>query len=272
MKKQRRNSVIRRAPLVIYPYQIYSESARLLASNLRRTLGARVLRVRDVGNFKPRYNDRILNWGNTNVPGWKNVPYNQWFNHPIAVARSANKISTFDKLAEKGISCVRYTSNQNTVQNWLDQGRIVFARTIINSHGGRGIHVIRSGERIVTAPLFTLYQRKDQEFRIHVFRGKTIDVTEKRRSLEFEQSDNQKLIRNHENGWVFCHDGISIPQHALLLGLQTVQALELDFGAVDIISDHGTCYVLEVNTAPGIEGTTLNQYVIAITNEMHGNE
>jgi glutathione synthase/RimK-type ligase-like ATP-grasp enzyme len=38
-------------------------------------------------------------------------------------------------------------------------------------------------------------------------------------------------------------------------------ALGLDFGAVDIIQDDGgNFYVLEVNTAPGLEGQTIKSY------------
>ena len=42
----------------------------------------------------------------------------------------------------------------------------------------------------------------------------------------------------------------------------------LDFGAVDVIYNvhHKKAYVLEVNTAPGLEGTTLEVYARAISN------
>jgi D-alanine-D-alanine ligase-like ATP-grasp enzyme len=40
----------------------------------------------------------------------------------------------------------------------------------------------------------------------------------------------------------------------------------LDFGAVDVIYNRAQdkAYVLEVNTAPGLEGSTLDNYVEAI--------
>ena len=45
-----------------------------------------------------------------------------------------------------------------------------------------------------------------------------------------------------------------------------IKVLGLDFGAVDIIynKQEDKWYVLEVNTAPGIYGTTLDKYVNAI--------
>ena len=43
--------------------------------------------------------------------------------------------------------------------------------------------------------------------------------------------------------------------------VKAVNSLGLDFGAVDICEDEeGNPYVFEVNTAPGIEGTTVEKY------------
>lgn len=48
--------------------------------------------------------------------------------------------------------------------------------------------------------------------------------------------------------------------------IKAVNALGLDFGAVDIVTEKNTGipYVLEVNTAPGNEGTTTQKYVDSI--------
>jgi D-alanine-D-alanine ligase-like ATP-grasp enzyme len=49
--------------------------------------------------------------------------------------------------------------------------------------------------------------------------------------------------------------------------ISAVNTLGLDFGAVDlIVAKDGRVYVLEVNTAPGIEGITLEKYVKAFQN------
>jgi D-alanine-D-alanine ligase-like ATP-grasp enzyme len=48
------------------------------------------------------------------------------------------------------------------------------------------------------------------------------------------------------------------------LSVEAVAALGLDFGAVDIIEDkEGNFYVLEINTAPGLEGHTVTSYAKA---------
>ena len=47
-------------------------------------------------------------------------------------------------------------------------------------------------------------------------------------------------------------------------------AVGLKIGAVDIIWNEleNKCYVLEINTAPGLEGTTLVKYTEAILKEI----
>ena len=52
--------------------------------------------------------------------------------------------------------------------------------------------------------------------------------------------------------------------------LRGIQALGLDFGAVDILymASNDTAKVLEVNTAPGIEGDTLVDYYNAFMKEI----
>jgi len=57
------------------------------------------------------------------------------------------------------------------------------------------------------------------------------------------------------------------------LALQACQALGLNSGAVDIIwnEKENKCYVLEVNTAPGIEGTTCKKYTNEIIESLTSN-
>jgi glutathione synthase/RimK-type ligase-like ATP-grasp enzyme len=76
------------------------------------------------------------------------------------------------------------------------------------------------------------------------------------------------MVRNHVNGWVFCTQNVGIPDKALDYAVMAVAACGLDFGAVDIIWNESRqeAYVLEVNTAPGIEGSTLNLYAEVLKN------
>ena len=50
------------------------------------------------------------------------------------------------------------------------------------------------------------------------------------------------------------------------MALNAIEDLQLDFGAVDVVVSgySGGAFVLEVNSAPGLEGTTVQKYVEAI--------
>ena len=78
-------------------------------------------------------------------------------------------------------------------------------------------------------------------------------------------------IRNHKNGWVYAREGITIPDDLEQQAFNTMQALGLKFGAVDLIwNEHeNKSYVLEVNTAPGLVGTTLSKYVDAFVKDIN---
>ena len=124
----------------------------------------------------------------------------------------------------------------------------------------------------VTAPLYVMYIKKKDEYRIHVLRNNIIDVQRKGLRAEFQgQQDVNFLIRNLANGFMFVRNdnaGVqlinssTVPQVVKNVAVQAVAALGLDFGAVDVIynQQQKAAYVLEVNTAPGIEASTVLSY------------
>ena len=58
--------------------------------------------------------------------------------------------------------------------------------------------------------------------------------------------------------------GVYASDHVRAQSVAAVRSLGLDFGAVDVVERQNKAYVLEVNTAPGLVGTTLEKYVDAI--------
>ena len=141
----------------------------------------------------------------------------------------------------------------------------ILCRTLTRANSGRGIILAETPEQLVPAPLYTRYVPKQDEYRIHVFRELgVIDVQQKRRNSEVSSEDRDPYIRNHDAGWVFCREEIHPPQAVLNVAVNSVLALGLDFGAVDIgfHNNIGVC-VYEVNTAPGLEGQTLTNYINA---------
>ena len=176
------------------------------------------------------------------------------------MALASNKINTFSRWARSNVSCPDWTTDHSTASTWIAEGKTVFARTQLQGHSGSGIVIASNPDELVRAPLYTKYIKKKKEFRVHVFNKEVIDIQEKRRSMG---SDAGFLIRNHANGFVFCRDDIVEPADLRDVAIQAVTSLGLDFGAADIIYNehYNKCYALEVNTAPGLEGTTLQSYI-----------
>ena len=271
----------------IDPYKRYSGGAKALSKHTG-ILRATPKQVERHGTF-----DTIINWGNSERR-FTNATY---INNPEAVAIASSKLSTARCFCAEGIPQPAYTTEQNVADEWVNRGRTVLCRTLTRSSSGRGIVIvntsweegpdngrdgsdvtspsndrgagrggIRRGRVLVNAPLYTRYVKKADEYRVHVFDGEVIDVQKKRKRQEVPNEEVDYQIRNHNTGWVFCREGVECPSIVLQSSIRAVSVLDLDFGAVDVgyNVEGGSCFVYEVNTAPGIEGSTLDSYYNAI--------
>ena len=64
---------------------------------------------------------------------------------------------------------------------------------------------------------------------------------------------------------MFCRGGVELPDNVRQGAVDGVVALGLDFGAVDIcLTQDDTYCVFEINTAPGLQGSSITRYVEAI--------
>lgn len=173
-----------------------------------------------------------------------------------------DKVGQFRAFNSMGVSAPLFTTNRVDIDGW-PSNRIV-ARTLTNSSEGRGIVIFNKGDPVPNAPLYTEYIPKKREFRVHVWDNKVIDIQEKRKRRGVNERDTQ--IRNTANGYVFCRSDIAVPSDCGDLALAAVAALGRTYGAVDIIWQEKTnrCFVLEVNSRPGMEGTTVEKYANAI--------
>ena len=184
--------------------------------------------------------------------------------HFKVTTQPLNKVEQFNAFTGNNIACPKFTTVPGSVG---ELGKVVFARTLINSTNGRGIIEFNTGtgEAVPRAPLYTEYIPKKSEYRFHVFGGKVIDVQEKRKKRGFEDERNTR-VRNVHNGYVYCRDGITVPAGAADLAVRAVAACGYNYGAVDVIYNEkrNQCYVLEVNSRPGLMGTTLDKYSEAL--------
>lgn len=181
----------------------------------------------------------------------------------VAFHSGIDKVTQLRRFQSNGVSCPAYTTDRQGVES-LESKRVV-ARRLINASEGRGITVFDKGTTPPPAPLYVAYIVKKKEFRVHVWNGNVIDVAEKRKRSGYTE-ERDAFVRNTANGYVFCRTGVVEPVDLRSLALSAVQALGRTYGAVDVIwnEKQNKCFVLEVNSRPGMEGTTVEKYADAI--------
>lgn len=241
----------------ILPYRNGSASVAALCKNLK------VKRIKLRGSkFVPKMSKVVVNWGNSEMI----VDSYHWLNVPAAVRVATSKSDSLKYMSAGGVPCVEILSTEKAV-HCVKSGDPVVLRYVNNGHGGKGIVVCKSYQELDTAikekgmpRLFTKYFKGREEYRIHVAGDEMFDAQQKRKRADAENVVVE--VRNHDNGWVFCREDVVVPDVVRDAAVQAVAALGLDFGAVDIKYNEkaNTCAVLEVNTAPGLEGTTLEKY------------
>lgn len=248
--------------LIIYPYNILSKTATELAKafNTKKVFPDKAYSCKD--------QDIILNWGNSTVPVWNLPPAERLINSPPNVKLVANKLLTFEVLQRENVPIPPFTSNPSKVKEWIENGKIVVERNKLSGHSGEGIILLDNydAERKYSAPLYTLYIKKKHEYRVHVFHGEVIDVVQKKLKQGAGIVKN-KQIRNLAGGWIYARTDIEVPQEVLDVAKAAMKATGLTLGAVDIgwNEHHKAAIVYEINSAPGLYGTTMYNYIRSIS-------
>jgi len=257
--------------IMFLPYGA-SKGCRALRKELRG-VGLPVKRIKRVGSAYRGYNSHlIVNWGKT-TRGFIREGINI-LNNPIAVARASDKVVCLKALkdAEMGNNIPRFCTTFEEARVFIEEGEVVYCRTLSRGSQGRGIVIATTVEELVPAPLYTCKVDVSREVRVHVFQGEVLHKAQKRK-LGAERREEEGIlevdedIRSHHNGWIFSIRDVDIPEEALSAAVGAVNALGLDFGAVDMaLTSQEGCKIYEVNSAPGLEGTTLERYRDAISN------
>lgn len=232
-----------------------SDSARALSD----AVDGKRLRVFDGMNFlkagrkvKLQPGDCIIAWGEP-VPPFEGVRVLNGVSLP-------NKYLVAKQLRDAGIATIEAIKNP------------------INSKGliGRSYNHVGGNDLLTPVARPDFWVRKlniVEEYRIHSFLGKSIRAGKKivREGYSLDKTavdaSNGTLklasswIRNFDGGWRICYDNFQSNKEMRKLAHSAVEALKLDFGAVDIGKlDDGSLIVLEVNRAPGLEGGSIDQY------------
>lgn len=229
------------------------------------------LELQKCGGFKKlkpiskiKKGDTLINWGASQFESFATGGLLfgvKVLNPTSAINTAANKLHFFK--AAEGLSTVPWTTEYDTAKAWLDSEHTVVVRNKLTGHSGEGIIIVEPGQELPKAPLYTLYIKKQLEYRVHVANGTVVDVQRKIRDPDREPTTWK--VRSHANGFIFARNGVEISGSVSDLAVAATAACGLDFGAVDIIVDKtGTAYVLEINTAPGLEGQTIKSYIEAL--------
>lgn len=265
----------------VLPYRQGSKGAKALAE----ALGGKVLLL-EGSKFTPKSdNDVVINWGATQsasqtMPNWNAL--NNGFtllNNWLDIRAASNKLQFFQLMRNAGHDNItpRWWATQEEIP---DDAFPIVCRTELAGHSGAGIVIANTRDELVPAPLYTQYIKKEQEYRIHVGKSYvtlpdhdreplsleeqyvTIAVQRKARSHNVPDHLVNWQVRSHANGFVFVREGVSPPAAVLDAARLALGASGLDFGAIDVIwnSHQERAYVLEINTAPGLEGQTIEDY------------
>jgi len=166
---------------------------------------------------------------------------------------------------DQGISALDFTVDQQVAKSWIAEGDVVIGRKLINASCGKGIVVIKTEADFVSCPVYTKYRKKKREFRVHVFQDKVVCIVEKKARSGWT-GERDTHIRNLANGYVFCQEVVNLPEGIQVLAIKAAAVVSSDFKGVDIGYNEkkDELFVIEVNSAPGIDGSNVGKYVQAI--------
>lgn len=248
--------------MFFYSWNEFSNTGRDLA----RALNAK--RIKHEGSrFRGRPDKTVINYGSSSLT--EEVLRCRIINKPEDIAVCSHKLRFFERMsaAENGPRIPDWTTDRTQVGDWLRNGNTVVARTVLQGHSGEGIVIIEVNDLPVQAPLYTLYKKKKDEYRVHIVGGEVIDFARKARRADFPNEDVDWMVRNHANGFIYARSNQTLPDDVRVQALRAMSVSGLDYGAVDVIFNQheDQAYVLEINTAPGMEGQTLTSYSDALT-------
>lgn len=287
--------------IVLSPHP--SDGGRSIADRLRSQFqGQRAVFKRTLSSVSrlPRDtldNALIINWGCTpaTYPQFLHRPVS---NLPSSVRTVVRKDLFFDRVwdynqdsnthPDRKLVTVPYVKDPMLLtpdffRTQRRHSRRAFIRTRLTSHGGEGIVVApdwgtfltlrEDHEEVRNARLIVQEFKKSSEYRIHFMGRQIFDSARKVRDPLREPSN--WLIRSHNNGFIYTRNGDSEPPYQVLFEVQKMldeDVFGLDFGAVDVLysSFYNRAMILEINTAPGLTGQTLDNYANRFFSHIQG--
>lgn len=243
-------------------YLWYTESTKETGINL-----AKCLKINS-GKTLPDKNKYkfIICWGTSELKEKINLKNFKFINNYYVIQNNRNKFKSLEIMDKKGVMIPRFYKIDVVLEK-IRKKEISFpliARK--NRHqGGSGLIMCLCASDIKRAiknkyDYFVEYIPNDVELRVHIFGEKVIRISKKERNY-----DGERWIKNRERGWYFKDISIDTVKEWDKTIIQecknAVQSMHMQFGAVDVIySDFNIPYVIEINSAPALNGKGLEIY------------
>lgn len=244
---------------MFYPYKTGSNSAKVLS----QALGVKQIK-REGSKFKGSPKKVVVNWGCSTLP--EEVEKCMIVNEAKYVKIASNKLSFFNYVKDK-ISIPEFTTDKDEARKWVEEGKVVLGRTTLTGHSGQGIYIMEDLNTFDKTyhgsfKLYVKYIPKKDEYRVHVVEGEVIDVRRKALRQDVHKESANWKVRTHATGFNFVKEGFETPQAVLEESIKAVEAVGLHFGAVDVVWNafYEKAFILEINSAPGLEGSSVVTY------------
>lgn len=235
---------------------LYRPAGRPTGRQIAKALGLSYGTVAYFDRKGRRIDSVAIRWGGAERP---NLDTPTTLNKAEAIRLASSKLSSFRRFNETGVPIPDFTTDPNVARGWETD---YLGRT---SEGfqGKGICVYRGCEVPQRHQLYVRFIPNEREYRLHVCRGVVISF--QRKYLERPELKGDGYIKNHAHGYVFATPKRALNKSRQEAAVAAVEALGLDFGAVDMVVDkQGQEYVLEVNTAPALSPLRIEHYVKAL--------
>lgn len=165
-----------------------------------------------------------------------------------AQAGRANKLQQLQQFKDAGILTPPFWTKVPSEPSDFP----LLGRTL-SHHGGRDIDLLMepNAAQWAKSDYYIRYIPRETEYRVWCYRRRHLGTYQK-----IQTKASKRIGANYRNGFVFqLVAAENIPAGIREIAAKAVDCLGLDFGAVDILKGiDGAYYVLEVNSAPGVEG------------------
>lgn len=221
---------------------VKSESAARLANKLSERVGYKVYRSNEV------------------VPNRKHIRYGD----------QRDKLTQYRWFQKNKLNFPWFNESKDEAAAQIMAGGTIVCRTLLQGQEGHGIVIADTIEELVDAKVYVEYRPKDREYRVNLFEGKVVNVREKLKKIGYVPPEHaDPRIRNVEGGYVYCIPKRPVPNDILNTAIVASRITDSDIVGVDVAYNSKTQrhFLLEVNSAPSLEGVTVKDFAEIIFNE-----